>query len=387
MRCGRPGILSQRPSRRAEVAVSDAENQTGGVDSLPRRLLLSACAVALLLALLEGAASWTDAIATTRERLAARTPRARHAQHHPTLGWVNVPSAFVRDAYGPGKHFTANAQGFRAREDFARAVPPGRKRVLFAGDSFTMGFGVGDDDTYPAQIERMEPRIQSANLAMSAYGADQAWLSLRSAPAQLDKDAVVLAFIAHDFRRMELDFYVAAKPRLALCDGALVVENAPVPERSPREEARFALRELLSALDLGRALARAVATIAPAPDGAAPRDREATSFPPLARAMFAALAQQSAHDRVPVLLGFLPTRDEVLRSELTIRDWTQREAVRAGLPYFDATPSFARAEDLGALYLPDGHLSERGHAHVAAAMLPALRSLLALPVPGVAPRE
>ncbi|MBM4384564.1 MAG: hypothetical protein FJ091_14510 [Deltaproteobacteria bacterium] len=357
------------------------------MDSLPRRLLLSALAVALFLALLEGAASWTYAIAKTREQLAAgKRPEHRHAQYDATLGWVNTPGAFVRDAYGPGKHFTVNAQGFRARDDYTREVPAGRKRVLFAVDSFTMGFGVGDDDTYPAQIERLEPRIQSANLGMGAYGVDQAWLSLRSEPARIDKHLIVLAFIAHDFRRMELDFYMAPKPRLALKDGALEIENAPVPERSAKEDARFALREFFTWLDLGKLFGRAARALAPErPDAAPSIDTDDAAFPPLARAMFAELAAQSARDGVPVVLAFIPTRDELRRGEHVIRDWTQREAAKAWLASFDATSAFARAEDLEALYLEDGHPSEVGNALLAAEMLPVLRDALALAPPELPP--
>jgi lysophospholipase L1-like esterase len=341
--------------------------------------LLSALAVALFLALLEGVASWTYAIAKTREQIDARKrPEHRHAQHDEMLGWVNVPKAFVRDAYGAGKNFTANAAGFRAREEYTREVPRGRKRVLFAGDSFTMGFGVGDDDTYPAQIERIEPRIQSANLAMGAYGVDQAWLSLRSDAAQIEKDAIVLAFIAHDFRRMELDFYMAPKPRLALRSGKLEVENAPVPERSAKEDTRFALRQFFTLLDLGKLLGRATRALAPAAPRASVAD---ASFPPLARALFGELAQESARAGVPVLLAFIPTRGELREAEVEIRDWTQREAAKAGLPYFDATPAFANSENIDSLYLEDGHLSEAGNAALAAAMLPALRELLVLAAP------
>jgi hypothetical protein len=350
----------------------------GGADAIPRRLLFSLLAVAGVLVLAEGVLGWADAFATARAALGApgRAERS-HVRYDAALGWAHAPSVFVPDAFGRGKHLTTNARGFRAAAELAHGAPPGRKRVLFVGDSFTMGHGVGDADTFPAQLERREPRIQSANLAMSGYGVDQAWLSLRSAPARIEKHAIVLAFIAHDFQRMELDFHLAPKPRLALRGGVLEIENAPVPRRGLRERARGALRGFLGELALARALEPALRALASRRGGDASEAKRAQRFfPPLARAVFADLARQSARDGVPVLLAYLPTRGEAERGASALRDWTRSEAARHALAYVDATPSLARAADVGAFYLADGHLSEAGNAAVATALLPALRALL-----------
>ena len=44
-----------------------------------------------------------------------------------------------------------------------------------AGDSFTQGNEVSDQDTYPAELERILG-VPTANLGVSGYGPDQALL-------------------------------------------------------------------------------------------------------------------------------------------------------------------------------------------------------------------
>ncbi len=346
-------------------------------DSLTRRLSLSAVALGLFLTVTEGALSWLNAALQAQERVALRpSPERAHAHHDPDLGWTSVPSKGVRDLYGPGRDFTTNARGFRAREEYDAAVPAGRCRAVFAGDSFTMGFGVGDADTYPAQIERLDARVQSVNLGMGAYGADQAFLRYRRDAAALDHDVAVFAFIAHDLRRMELDYYMAPKPRLALAGGKLVVENVPVPERDAGEDARAWLTAFLQNLDLAKALARLAAAVTPAP---APTDAEGTTAErpanaAVVEAMFAELAVLARQRDAELVLVYLPTRSDLSGNPQRVRDWAKAEAEARGLRFVDATPAFA-GRALPPLFGLDNHYSEAGNALVAEALLPTLRAL------------
>ena len=120
--------------------------------SRTRLLLLGLLVTGLLLLLIEGGLSWLYAFTKGWERSAPIAPEEAHARYDADLGWSHVPSLHIEDLYGGGQHFTSNAQGFRATEDFSPSVPEGRRRVLFLGDSFTMGVGVGDHATFPAQV-------------------------------------------------------------------------------------------------------------------------------------------------------------------------------------------------------------------------------------------
>jgi len=48
-----------------------------------------------------------------------------------------------------------NAQRFRSRWPVGRIPAPGVTRIAALGDSFTFGWGVEDDETYPAQLEQI----------------------------------------------------------------------------------------------------------------------------------------------------------------------------------------------------------------------------------------
>jgi hypothetical protein len=345
-------------------------------DSLARRLAIAGLSLALFLVLAEGVLSWLNAAIQARERSQRPPPEQAHARHDAELGWTSIPGKVVRDLYGPGRDFSVNAQGIRATERYSAAVPAGRCRSVFAGDSFTMGFGVGDADTYPAQLERLDPRLQSVNLGMGAYGADQAFLRYRRDAAEISHDVAVLAFIAHDFRRMEVDFYMAPKPQLAREGDRLVVRNVPVPERDAGEDARAALTAFLQNLDLAKALARVASAIVPAPTPQAAEGASAAQIPiaPVAEAMFEEMARLARERGARPLLVYLPTRADLAGQPQRVRDWAKGAAEARGIQFVDATPALA-GRALPPLFGLDNHYSEVGNALVAEALLPTLRAL------------
>ncbi|HEX2484708.1 MAG TPA: hypothetical protein VHQ66_05385 [Myxococcota bacterium] len=158
--------------------------------------------------------------------------RLQHTRYDPELGWSHVPAIRVDDLYGPGGWLETNRQGFRADHEYAPEVPPGRLRVVCSGDSFTLGYGVANDQTWCARLEALDARLESVNMGQAGYGIDQAYLWYRRDGAPLAHDVHVFAFILDDFRRMqETSFLGYGKPVLAVRNGALAVENTPVPQR------------------------------------------------------------------------------------------------------------------------------------------------------------
>ena len=104
----------------------------------------------LLLALLEGVASLA---LLGRDLSSTRLPaERRHTRNDPELGWVNRANLAVPNMYGPGIALHTNAQGFRNVRNFAPAVPAGAMRAICSGDSFTLGYGVADKDTWCARL-------------------------------------------------------------------------------------------------------------------------------------------------------------------------------------------------------------------------------------------
>jgi lysophospholipase L1-like esterase len=90
--------------------------------------------------------------------------------------------------YGP---FTYDENGFRIGSGL-----PYDRTILFIGDSFTEGFGVGDDDTFARATERALRRdglnVRSLNAGNRGFGAAQELKVLRRQVARMRIDAVVM---------------------------------------------------------------------------------------------------------------------------------------------------------------------------------------------------
>ncbi len=144
--------------------MATARSFRGWVPYRLKRLCFALLAVILGLAAFEGLCSlgllsW-DLVFRSKRPVAERV----HTDYDEELGWVNRPSVQIKDLYGPGRTLTINAQGFRATRDYPVEVPEGKVRILASGDSFTLGYGVGDADTWCAALERTDPRLEIVNM-------------------------------------------------------------------------------------------------------------------------------------------------------------------------------------------------------------------------------
>ena len=127
-----------------------------------------------ILILLEGIAGY--GLFVGRLQFGPQLAERRHTQYDPLLGWVNAPGLRVPDMYGPGIALSTNARGFRNEIEFEPHVPVGRTRVICSGDSYTLGYGVGNDQTWCQLLTRFDARIESVNMGQGGYGLDQAYL-------------------------------------------------------------------------------------------------------------------------------------------------------------------------------------------------------------------
>jgi hypothetical protein len=161
------------------------------------------------------------------------TPAWTHVRYDDELGWVSIANLYIPNLYGPGMHLRTNGDGFRSVTGTDEVVPSGRRRVICSGDSFTFGYGVGDEHTWCFLLGVADPRVETVNIGQGGYGADQILLAYERFGARVRHDLHLMAFITHDFLRMESEtFQGYGKPRLALEHGELAVKNVPVP-RAP----------------------------------------------------------------------------------------------------------------------------------------------------------
>lgn len=101
---------------------------------------------------------------------------------------------------------STNRFGMRGR-DLAQQKAPGTYRILMLGDSFTMGKGVEDNETFSVLLEhrlnKRGRRVEVLNGGVVSYSPALSYLALRENLAKLDPDLVVLNFDMSDLVQEE----------------------------------------------------------------------------------------------------------------------------------------------------------------------------------------
>ncbi len=114
------------------------------------------------------------------------------------LGWSLRPGVRSRDGM-----FSADETG--ARRTGSASSDESALRIVTVGDSFTFGDEVGDDQTWPAQLERLlgseERPVDVINLGVNGYGVDQAVLRYERDGASREPDVVILGLQAENLLR------------------------------------------------------------------------------------------------------------------------------------------------------------------------------------------
>lgn len=122
-------------------------------------------------------------------------------QADPWLGWEFVPArSAVAEEGGRRVSYSFDTAGYRVAAPGA-AVDLARPTLLFTGESIIVGFGLAWEETIPVRVGAMLG-IQSANLAVSDYSNDQAYLRLAAElPRFRHPVAVVTLFMPSLFDR------------------------------------------------------------------------------------------------------------------------------------------------------------------------------------------
>ncbi len=337
--------------------------------SLRVNLLLSVVSTAALFLLIEGLASLLMSARVAKHTLSMR--EESHSRYDADLGWSHAPGLRIDNLYGENAHFTTNSRGFRGREDFDKAIPPGKYRVVALGDSFTMGYGVGDEASYPSQMQAICPGLQSVNMGQGGYGIDQDYLWYKRDGAKLDTNVLLLAVIAHDFYRMAGDNFIGyGKPVLRVRNRALVIENVPVPETWNTRTAMRRARAFLDSL----AVVRTGHWLA----GHASAPPEEQFYGVVSEDVFAAaglvldeLAHLSKSRGQHFVVAYLPIGYLMQKEPTRELAWLEDYARRNGASFINLVPEFKRltAGEFARMFRPDHHYTEEGNRFVAAALL------------------
>jgi len=301
----------------------------------------------------------------------------RHTRYDEELGWVSIPNLRIGDMYGEGKELITNNRGFRSEAEIRVTTPAGKRRVICSGDSFTLGYGVSNDDAWCAQLAAMDSSLDSVNMGQGGYGVDQAFLWYRRDGADLERAVHVLAFIGDDFFRMQHDHFLGfAKPVLGLEGGRLFVMNTPVPRRSYVVRWLAVNGPLFRELSSVRLLEAIKNRLFGARSGDENRD-DADETWKIATAVFDSLAKENAARGSRFVLLFLPAPWDY---DTDLYDGWRRRAhdfsKKTGVPLIDMVKELRalNKDEASSMFIPFGeegapHLNEAGNRWVARHLL------------------
>ncbi len=328
------------------VAHSDA----AGVRSSRTRLKRFVVAASLVLGIpaaafvaLEGLSSLALFSRATVVAAQPLFPEEVSTEYDSELGWVAKKSFSSPTLYGPGVGLNTNSRGFRGMMPVSDTVPNGKLRLVCSGDSFTLGWGVGDSETWCAQLAN--DQMDVVNMGQGGYGIDQAYLWYRRDGLTLEHDVHILAFVTHDFSRMAMDRFLGyAKPRLVVDADSLRLVGVPVPRR---DRARFARRLGRAAQELRTAqlVAGLTRRVGSTESEAIPPDASGT------RDVFARLVGQlhriNNAKQSRLVLVYLPAIDDFTNdAALEWRTETRRIADSLGVTFIDLIPELRQREKL-----------------------------------------
>ncbi len=294
-------------------------------------------------------------------------PTSNAVDYDPDLGWRNTPNLRAPNRFGEGKCATHNSRGFRSDKEFSPQIPQGKLRIICVGDSFTYGDGCADDETYPAQLQAIDPSIETINMGAGGYGIDQAYLWYKRDGLDFDADVLLFAFIQDDFERLALPTRMTRipKPLLVVENESLQVTNVPVPTWGapsstwlgafPKKTATFQV--------LNKIYDEAVKT---------------KDVFPVATQIFDEMHQLSQIRVRHYVLVYLPTRFDDLIRKSKYASRVKKYAASRNVHFIDLTETFKNLppEILRRQFLTNLHYSPDGNRLVAQTLIEKLEKML-----------
>jgi len=368
-----PDGSAERPRQGCPQSMRDAGSpkETGFV----RSLLIIVGMTLLFLVLLEGICS----LALTVNELArhSRRPLAErsHTRYDPLLGWSNIPNLALASLYGPGIDFRTNSQGVRNDRDFDAVVPRDKVRALCVGDSFTLGYGVDNEQPWCQILTTLDGHLETVNMGQGGYGLDQSYLWYTRDGVRLRHDLVIFAFITEDFFRVARDTFAGyGKPVLKVVGNRLVTTNVPVPRRAYYLPWLTQNARLFNQLKVLEVLERVLARVVPERGSAA--DPDPGQIRDVASRIFEELQRTAEQQHAVLVLVHLPVLEDYEgRASDPWREFVRGESTRRGIPFLEVADDLRRlpADRVGPLF--NEHYTVEGNRFVAQAIYSKLRAL------------
>jgi len=172
------------------------------------------------------------------------TMSAYPTEYDETLGWVSKESISEHDVNGTT--ITVYENGIRSNgNDEVGENSDGEGPILAVGDSYTFGYEVSDNETWPAILERLTGR-EVVNGGVIAYGMDQSLLRAQQLIEIYDPDILIFSFIPDDIYRCQLSARTGVKkPYFVINKGLLELKNNPVSRPSLTDYGDPGIRRIL----------------------------------------------------------------------------------------------------------------------------------------------
>ena len=140
------------------------------------------------------------------------------------------PGVEKRLAVSGQVRYAINADGFRGRL-YRRPKPPATFRILVLGDSLAFGYGVAEDETFPALLESLLAgavpgrTVEVLNLGVNGYNAYTEAALFDDVGVTFEPDLVLVAFCVNDLDDPTLHFDASTMLQV----GAIPDEAFPDP--------------------------------------------------------------------------------------------------------------------------------------------------------------
>jgi len=290
---------------------------------------------------------------------------------------------------------TINSKGYRGREfDLSKN---GRFRILTIGDSFTLGIGVEDNESYPARMEKILTNdyhlkdIEIVNAGFAAgFSPDTYYLYLKERGLKLQPDLILIGFfIGNDldhgkaFWHKWVETDQEGLPLKIENEGASVENNRWVLRKKRLRYQLPVLRDshffhlaLTSASGLKRLLTGAAGSSSELYNPFIYKvtyEERTNVIVKKVQTLFRAMARLAAKEAIPLAVIMIPAREQVYPDEFGLLnnrelDLQKPQRILAGffqrerIPYLDLLPYLkARSKENLFYFRDDMHWTVKGH--------------------------
>ena len=186
---------------------------------------------------------------------------------HEDRGWALRPGDYERFMIGALREvrFSINSLGLRERE-VSLAVPPNRRRITIAGDSFTFGVVMNAEERFTDQLQLLTgDAVEIVNVSAPGYGTGQEYLFVRELVEQGYEvgEKLIIAFFANDvLDNLGLDYgdrhRVPRVPVFGVDESGDLIHLPPVapPPREPTAVKRRPITRRIAGWFKNRAVVR-----------------------------------------------------------------------------------------------------------------------------------